>query len=181
MNAQTVIFLILAAVIVVSAIRVVTIRLITHAALFMALAFVAVAGIFLQLQADFLAAAQVLIYAGAITTMIMFAIMLSGVGDVRRVEDRPPGLTRLLRAALASRQFGYFPVLVAIGFAGVMYWIYGRAQWAISRELPAAPSVVAIGQQLFDKNGYVIPFEVASIVLLIAMVGAIILTAREER
>ena len=181
MNSQTIIFFILAAVIVISAIRVVSTRLITHAALFMALAFVAVAGVFLQLQADFLAAAQVLIYAGAITTMIIFAIMLSNVADVRRVGDRPPGLTRWLRAVVASRQFGYFPVVVAVGFAAVMYWIYGRAQWAVSREQPAGASVVAIGQQLFDKNGYVIPFEVASIVLLVAMVGAIILTAREER
>lgn len=182
-DAKTITFLALSAVIVISAIRVVTAALITHAALFLALSFVGVAGVFLVLEADFLAAAQVLIYAGAITTMIIFAVMLSDIRDVRLAGEEP--FFRRLWKAVASPRFGLLPVLVGVLFVAVMYLVYSGAleQWSklISRR-PAEPvSVVAIGKALFTPNGFVIPFEVASIVLLIAMVGAIVLTAKEER
>lgn len=176
MSPQKVIFLILAAITVVSAIRVVTVPLITHAALFMALTFVAVAGVFIQLQADFLAAAQVLVYAGAITTMVIFAVMLS---DIREVRTPEKGLG-FWRVAF-SKPFGLIPVVAAIGFTAAMYWVYSRAKWPLSKEIPVPSTVQAIGSQLFDPNGFVIPFEVASLILLVAMVGAIILTAKEER
>ncbi len=176
MSSQKVIFLILAAITVISAIRVVTVPLITHAALFMAMAFVAVAGVFIQLQADFLAAAQVLVYAGAITTMIIFAIMLSDIQEVRRPE-KGMGFLKVV----FSKRFGLIPVAAATGFTAAMYWVYSRAKWPLSDEAPVSSTVRAIGLQLFNPEGYVIPFEVASLVLLVAMVGAIILTAKEER
>lgn len=176
MNPERAVFLVLAAITVVSAIRVVTAPLITHAALFMALSFVAVAGIFVQLQADFLAAAQVLVYAGAITTMVIFAIMLSDIREVR-MPEKEAGWLR----AVFSRRFAFLPVAAAIGFTAVMYWIYSRAEWPLSQSAPLPGTVAAIGAQLFDPQGYVIPFEAASLVLLVAMIGAIILTAKEER
>lgn len=182
-DAKTVTLLALSAVIIISAVRVVTTALITHAALFLALSFVGVAGLFLVLEADFLAAAQVLIYAGAITTMIIFAVMLSDIRDVRLVGEEP--FLRRLWKALVSPRFGLVPVLVGILFVAVMYLVYSGAlgPWSLLiRPQPAEPvSVVAIGNALFTPNGFVIPFEVASIVLLIAMVGAIVLTAKEER
>lgn len=182
---QTVTFAALAAVVVISAYRVVTTGLITHAALFLALSFVGVAGLFLLFQADFLAAAQVLIYAGAITTMIIFAVMLSDVREVRVAEERPASPLRRLWRGLASPRFGLLPVVVALLFVAAMYLVYGQAmpEWGrlISRQPPETYSVRAIGRALFTPDGFVIPFEVASFVLLVAMVGAIVLTAKEDR
>lgn len=176
MSAQTLLFLVLAAIVAVSAVRVVTTELITHAALFLALAFTAVAGIFLQMEADFLAAAQVLIYAGAITTMIIFAIMLSDIREVRYEDAHEPFPVRF-RRRWASRQWGYFPIILAILFSGAMFWLYRGTGFMISNEPVTGSSTVQLGLQLF--NEYALPFEVASVLLLVAMIGAIVLTAKE--
>jgi len=178
LNPQVLLFLVLAAITAVSAVRVVTTELITHAALFLALAFVAVAGIFLQLQADFLAAAQVLIYAGAITTMIIFAIMLSDIHEIKPSDQEDPFPVRF-RRRWASRQWGFFPVLLALLFAGGMFWLYRGTGFALSTEAVSGSTTVQLGLQLF--NEYALPFELASILLLVAMIGAIILTAKEVR
>ncbi len=178
MNVQTLLFLLLAAITAVSAVRVVTTELITHAALFLALAFTAVAGLFLQLQADFLAAAQVLIYTGAITTMIIFAIMLSDINEVRYEDAHEPFAVRF-RRRWASKQWGFFPAGLAILFAGAMFWLYSRTAFPIQDEAVVGSTTVQLGLQLF--NEYALPFEIASVLLLIAMIGAIVLTAKEVR
>lgn len=180
MTAPMLIFLTLAAISVVGAVRVVTARLITHAALFLVLVFAAIAGIFILLHADFLAAAQVLIYAGAITTMIIFAIMLSDIRDVREVPDERPGLLRRIWRAFTS-QLGLLPVLIGALFTLGMFWVYSKGTWLISSQPPVESSVREIGYSLFTADGYAIPFEVASFILLVAMVGAIVLTAKEEQ
>lgn len=165
-SGESIAFFLLAAVALVSTYKMVTSRLITHAALFMALTFTAVAGVFLLLEAEFVAAIQILIYTGAITTMILFAIMLSGLSDIKAERKRG---ALWLKSDPAVMVFGGV-------FAAFMCYVYYIAR------MPAAgaaelPTVKAIGTALFTK--YVIPFEVASILLLIAMVGAIILTAKE--
>lgn len=176
MNPQVLLFLVLAAITAVSAVRVVTTELITHAALFLALAFVAVAGVFLQLQADFIAAAQVLIYAGAITTMIIFAIMLSDIKEIRPADHEDPFPVRFLRR-WGSRQWGFLPIILAILFAGGMFWLYRGTGFALSNEAVSGSTTVQLGLQLF--NEYALPFEIASVLLLAAMIGAIVLTAKE--
>lgn len=180
MTASTLIFLTLAAICVVGGIRVVTARLITHAALFLVMVFAAIAGIFILLHADFLAAAQVLIYAGAITTMIIFAIMLSDIRDVRETPDERPGLFRRIWRALSSN-LGLMPVLVGALFTLGMFWVYSQGIWNISPLAPVESSVREIGYSLFTADGYAVPFEVASFILLVAMVGAIVLTKKEEQ
>jgi NADH-quinone oxidoreductase subunit J len=161
-------FAILAIVTLVSAYRMVAVPLITHAALFMALSFTSVAGIFLMLQAEFVAAIQVLIYAGAITTMVLFAIMLSGIRDIKVERNRP-----------VRRWTKSDPVVFVVGaiFAAFMCYLYYAAQLPAATAAKAQATVKAIGSTLFTT--YAIPFEIASILLLIAMVGAIILTAKE--
>lgn len=167
MSGQFWTFIILAIVTLVSTYRMVSSPLITHAALFMALSFTAVAGIFLLLQAEFVAAIQILIYAGAITTMVIFAIMLSGIRDIK-VEKNSK-----------VRTWRSNPVVIVVGavFAAFMLYLYTAANLPPAAEPQAMATVEAIGMSLFTT--YVIPFEVASILLLIAMVGAIILTAKE--
>ncbi len=161
-------FALLSIVTLVSTYRMVVSRLITHAALFMALSFTAVAGIFLLLQAEFVAAIQVLVYAGAITTMVIFAIMLSGLKDIKA----EAGQKRRLWAKSDP-----FVIVVGAVFAAFMSYVYYAANLpAATSTLPMA-TVQDIGMSLFSH--YVIPFEIASVLLLIAMVGAIILTAKE--
>lgn len=175
-STSVLVFAILAVVTVVSAMQVIMAPLITHAALFMALSFVAVAGIFLQFDADFLAAAQVLIYAGAITTMVIFAIMLSDVKEVRQIAPDASWLKQMGQI-IFSRRFGLLPVSAAVAFSAVLFAVYSRVPWAVNKQAAPPPSTVqALGQELFSADGYVIPFEVASLILLVAMVGAIILT-----
>jgi NADH-quinone oxidoreductase subunit J len=168
LSGDFIIFALLAIVALVSAFQMVIVRLITHAALFMALTFTAVAGIFLLMQAEFVAAIQILVYAGAITTMVIFAIMLSGLRDIKAERSQQ------------VRRFGksnYFVFVVGLIFAAFMTYIYVGAHLPLPQPNGSMATVKAIGTSLFTT--YVIPFEAASLLLLIAMVGAIILTAKE--
>lgn len=163
-------FVILALVALVAAYKVVTARLITHAALWMALSFTAVAGVFLMMQQEFVAALQVLIYAGAITTMVIFAIMLSEIREIK-VEGGGGVRTWLRRSA---------PLAVVVGliFAAFMTYLYSAAGLKPdAKQVAGTLTVREIGGVLFTR--FTVPFEVASIILLIAMIGAIILTAKE--
>lgn len=162
-------FALLAIVTLVSAYRMVAAPLITHAALFMALSFTSVAGIFLMLQAEFVAAIQILVYTGAITTMVIFAIMLSGLRDIKAEAK-----------TTKPRSWGRSsPVVLVVGaiFAAFMSYLYYTANLPAAIAERSAMTVKGIGFSLFTT--YSIPFEIASILLLIAMVGAIILTAKE--
>lgn len=144
--------------------RVITAPRIAHAVLYLALCLVGVAGIFLLLGADFLAGAQVLIYVGAVTTLIVFALMLSGPQEVR-------GTPRLARgpAVLAG--------LAGLGFSAVMLAVYRRMAWPVPGPPLLGRTTVPLGRQLFTV--YALPFEVVSLVLLAALVGAIYLSTRE--
>lgn len=180
MSWQLLCFLVLAFTAAWSSFRVVTSRIVPHAAMYLVLSFVAVAGLFLMLNAEFLAAAQVLVYVGAITTMLIFAIMLSNIRELKPdpSEESLPRWKRYLKKAL-SPTLGAIPFLVSVGFVLTMSLIYWRANWSACSE-PAVPdTTVAIGQEMFTL--YIVPFEVASIVLLVAMVGAIVLTRKEDK
>ncbi|MHB8926066.1 MAG: NADH-quinone oxidoreductase subunit J family protein [Bacillota bacterium] len=183
-NLYTLFFGLLALIALVAAYEVVTNRLITHAAFFLALVFVAIAGIFLLLGAEFLAVTQVLVYAGAVTVMIIFAIMMSQLNEIKIEECGRPPLTRRLWLKLVSSQWGLLPLLFAVVFALAMFGLYARAAWPMRALLvdstgPATTNIELIGAELFTT--YAIPFEVASVILLVALVGAIVLTAKEER
>ena len=183
-------FLTLAVVILGSAWMVSQARRITHAAFFMVLAFTGVAGVFILLGADFLAASQVLIYVGAIAIMFLFAIMVS---DLKELSDNPASrgdeagaedVEGLAGVAATSRpRRGSWIVLsglVAAGFAGLVLAAFGRSGLSSVRIAAAAgdPTTAPIGNALFTT--FLAPFEVASIVLLAALVGAIVIAAPED-
>jgi len=186
-------FLTLAVVILGSAWMVSQARRITHAAFFMVLAFTGVAGVFILLGADFLAASQVLIYVGAIAIMFLFAIMVS---DLKELSDNPAsrgdeagaedaeGLAGVAAASRPARpRRGSWIVLsglVAAGFAGLVLAAFGRSGLSSVRIAAAAgdPTTAPIGNALFTT--FLAPFEVASIVLLAALVGAIVIAAPED-
>jgi len=161
---QSVIFVILAIITIVSALMVVTSRNLLHSALWLIASFFGIAGIFILLQAEFLAVVQVLIYIGAIAMLIIFAIMLT-----RRIMD--PQQPRF------NSQWGLvggFAALLFVGLAAVVT----RVAWPVAvGEVPAD----AIAQLGVDFVGiYAVPFEIASVLLVVAMIGAIIIARERE-
>lgn len=160
-------FWIIAVLLVVSALGVVFRRNIVHAALFLVLVFGATSGIFILLNAEFIAIVQVLIYAGAVTILILFAIMLTRNSMSR--QSNPPN-KQLWLAAL---------VCVLLGGSIIFAMFTPDSRLPTGAQTTAIESgvnnVIRIGQLLYSPSGYsyVLPFEIASLVLLVAIVGAI--------
>lgn len=169
MNWQMVAFAFLTGALLYSAYRVVTDETITHAALYLAIAFTAVAGFYLLLDAEFLAVIQVLIYSGAVMTVMVFAIMLSPMTEVR-------GGRLSLRGRLGSAYWGFAPLLVAAGLVILVLLTYARTPLSpdtadLSRR---TASVSELAKSLLGP--YLVPFEVVSLLLLAAMIGAVVIT-----
>lgn len=152
-------FGLLAIIAILSALGVVVLRNVFHAALSLILCFLSVAGIYVTLQADFLAAAQVLIYIGAISILIIIAIMLT-----RDVAQGSPSNRLRLPALFAGALF----------FVVVTYAVI-NTRWQIASDLPDAPTTAAIGDRLFGGGGFILPVEIAPLLLLAAIIGAIVL------
>lgn len=164
MGTQQVVFLILAGGIVLSALMVVTVRNIVHAALFLAVCFGGVSGLYVLLRAEFLAVAQVLIYIGAITVLLLFGIMLT-----RHITGESiPQLVAHWKWALGGA-WVFLLLLLHLAING---------EWRVVEGVPG-DSTTALGLALVER--YVLPFELASVILLAALVGAVILAKQEGR
>ncbi len=162
---QLICFAILALTTTVGAFGVVLLPNIVYSAFLLGGVFLSVAGLYLLLNASFVAAAQVLVYVGAVNVLILFAIML-----VNKREDLSdiPGLA-LRRVLSAAVCVGLFLLLVRVAVT---------TPWA----LPGPASIgeeatIRIGEHLFSD--YLLPFELASVLLLMAMIGAIVLARRD--
>lgn len=158
------VFYLLAFVIIISAMLVVTLKNIFHSALFLILALFAVAGIYILLEAEFLAAVQVLIYVGAVAILIIFAIMLTSQ-----------------MASVKIKQSNEQVVVAFFICAGFLMSSLGSIPGTVWRVVDAAmpeKNTLAIGKYLMTD--FVLPFEVVSILLLAAMIGAIVLARRER-
>ncbi len=136
-------------------------RNLIHAVLFLVLSFVGVAGLYLTLSADFVAVVQVLIYAGAISVLMLFAIMLTPRAD----RDNAETVFRVPAFILA--------VLVTVTIIFVAF----ATDWHEATRGPFDQTAAAIGEAVLDP--FVLPFEIASVLLVVAMIGAIML-ARED-
>jgi NADH:ubiquinone oxidoreductase subunit 6 (subunit J) len=165
-------FWILALIMVGAALAVVLLRDVFRAALLLILCFFTVAGIYITLNADFLAAVQVLIYAGAIGILLIFAIMLT-----RNVKEGNPFGKLKISALLVSLMV--FATIVGVVVSTNWATVTGVSQGV---EVPVgSPTTSAIATALFDQSkGFVLPFEIASVVLLAALIGAIVLV-RDRR
>ena len=157
------IFYILAAVIVVSALFVVTLKNIFHSALMLILCFFGVAGIYVVLNADFLAAVQVLIYVGAVTILMIFAVMVTHqlTGKKIKQQNEQPVPAALIVLSLL--------ILLIVSVI--------RTGFELAGTISTAPTVGIIGKAFMTD--YVLPFEVISLVLLVALIGAIIIARRD--
>ena len=162
---QTILFLILTAITLGGAMGVVSSRNILHAALYLVLSLSGVVGYYVLLNAGFLAAVQLLIYIGAIAILILFAIMLSHGIMARRQSQRNE---QWWMAALVT-------LLIFVVLAVVLWQVPWPVADATALGAPST-SLGQLGQVLMGP--YMIPFEVASVLLLVALVGAVIL-ARE--
>lgn len=162
---QLVSFLVLAAMMIGAALGVVLLSSIVYSAFLLGLVFISMSGMYILLNAGFVAAAQILIYVGAVNVLILFGIML-----VNKRQDFVPVKNAWIgQAATAVVCLGLFLLLSAMVLA---------TPWAISDLVPAGDSaIVEIGKHFFSD--YLLPFELASVLLLMAMIGAIVLARRD--
>jgi len=152
----------------VAAIRLVTTSNVVHGALYLVVALATLGAAYLLLAAEFVAWVQILIYVGAIVILFLFGLMLT---------KAPIG-----RAALDNQQRGVALLISVLILAGLAYLIQGAFPWgAAGRIAPVAGSgsTGALGAALF--RSYVLPFEAVSFLLLAALIGAIVLSRREDR
>jgi NADH:ubiquinone oxidoreductase subunit 6 (subunit J) len=175
MDFAALMFWILATILVVAALLVVSLRNIVHSAIALFFVFVMAGGIYILLNAEFIAIVQILIYAGAVTILILFALMLTRIGGLQRTNP-------------ANRLWWIAAIISAFVGGSIVYGLF-NSTLAISNtstggghQLPAhINNVVAIGQLLYSPTSYsyILPFEIASVVLLVAIVGAIVI-GRED-
>ncbi|MFJ7510710.1 NADH-quinone oxidoreductase subunit J [Peribacillus simplex] len=164
LSGELIAFIGLALVAIVGGVLLITLTKVVHMVIALVFTFLGIAGIYMLLSAEFVAIVQILIYSGAITIVMLFGIMLT-----KHQENDAP----------AKGGWGNFSLLAAIaGFAVAVYLgIYNL-------DIPVQPTALheentkQIGIELFSK--YVIPFEVMSVLLLVALVGAIVLAKKDD-
>ena len=161
MDAGLVTFSFLVVLVLGGALGVVITRNVAHAALYLLMSLASVAGVFILLVAEFLALVQVLIYGGAITIVLLFALMLTRAEEFSNVRDNP-------QWAVAG--------IAAISIFGVLSSVIFNNK--LDAQELVGPGLEELGAELFTN--WVVPFEIASLVLLIALIGAIILARASD-
>ena len=147
-----------------AAVAVVTNKNILHSAFYLILAFVGVAVIYVLLEAPFIAVVQVLVYIGAIAILIIFAIMLT---------------RRLMSKELEQHNKQWIPSAIgALALFVVLGWIVYTTSWPVGKAAVPAEPISLLGQELLTT--YLVPFEIASVLLLAALVGAILIGREKE-
>ena len=159
-----ILFFLMAAIIVASAIGVVAMKNPMYSALCLILNLVTVAGIFAQLEAHFLAAVQIIVYAGAIMVLVLFVLMLLNIKIEK--EERSSALLSLLAVVL-----GCLFILVVVPVINKAFSVFPEG-------LPVVGSVKNIGVSLYTD--YIFPFEAASLLIMVAIVGAVMLAAKAK-
>ena len=165
MDISTAIFALIAAVTVGSAMMVAFSRNIIYSAFSLLGTFAGVAGLYIFLGADFVAAVQLLIYVGGILVLILFAVMLT-----HRITD----------VEITNRAAGRIPALIVIAvFVYLLVQAVRETPWVKAKQIVYAATTGTIGDLFLDS--YLLPFELASLVLLAAMIGAVVISRKEIR
>jgi NADH-quinone oxidoreductase subunit J len=171
MSFQTFIFYAFAAILVFAGLRVITTRNPVHAALWLVLSFFSAAGVWLLLQAEFLAIALVLVYVGAVMVLFLFVVMMLDVNFDK----------------LRERFKSYIPVAATVGILVLVEMTLVLVGGYLGGERTVAPpasaagysNTKALGLQIYTDYAY--PFEIAAMILLVAIIAAIALTHRRRR
>src|SRR6187200_3010237 len=174
MSVEQVIFYVFAALSVISALGVITLKNVVHSAVALAATLLSVAGIFLTLHAEFLAGVQVIVYVGGILVLFVFVIMLISI-----------------EKSIVERQFNrqwviaLITALLLIGELGFVLWkgkesiVVADAVEPVTSALGVSGNSQLVGETLYGQ--YLLPFEVASILLLVAIVGSVALSKRKTQ
>jgi NADH-quinone oxidoreductase subunit J len=171
MSFQTFIFYVFAAILVFAGLRVITTRNPVHAAMWLVLSFFSAAGVWLLLQAEFLAIALVLVYVGAVMVLFLFVVMMLDVNFDK----------------LRERFKSYIPVAATVGILVLVEMTLVLVGGYLGGERTVAPpasaagysNTKALGLQIYTDYAY--PFEIAAMILLVAIIAAIALTHRRRR
>jgi len=169
MTVHQIIFALFSAIILVFSILTVTTRRILRAATFLLLVLVSTAGLYFMLNYQFMAAVQLTLYAGGIVVLIIFSILLTSHINQK---FEPIGWKKM-----------YFSALAAIAGAILCITTILQHQFQATTEAAKEIDMKVIGNSLlsYDREGYVLPFEVISVLLLAAMIGAIVIAKRKKK
>ena len=140
-------------------------RNIVHSAFALLFAFFGVAGIYVLLMADFLAVTQLMIYVGGILVLLIFGVMLTQ----RQIDvDIRTGTVQVIPA-----------LIIVSALAGTLVGMFWSTTWKTTSLTPIEPTASKIGELLLTN--YLLPFEIASVILLVALIGAAMIARREKR
>lgn len=159
MIASAIVFYAISLIILVSAIMMAFSKNLVHSAIYMAATFLGVAGIYLMLAADFLAVAQILIYVGAISIILIFGVMLT-----KRTNINETNLFNRYKFAAGVVSIALFLIIAHFSF-----W----TDWKVNLPAEVQGTTAQIADLLL--NNYVVPFEISGLLLLVALVGAIVI------
>lgn len=163
---QQIAFWVLAALAVLTAIGVVTNRNVFRTAMLLVACFVAIAGIYILLKTDFIAAIQILIYVGAISILIVLGVMLTH---------------EITRASLSNKFQIPALLIVAVSLAGIIYAVT-HTNWQISSQaLTNTSTTSTIANRIFGENGFILPLQIIPILLLATVISAIVLVKVKEK
>ncbi len=167
MDTQSVLFYVFSACTLLAALRVITARNPVHAVLFLVMAFFSSACLWMQLRAEFLAIVLILVYVGAVMVLFLFVVMMLDIN----IDRSRTGFWRHLPAAL----------VVAFAIAIQLWLVLSHGSWQTLTESPAlrGGNTAALGHLAFTE--YLLPLQVAGVILLVAIVAAIALTLRQRK
>jgi NADH-quinone oxidoreductase subunit J len=170
MEFKTFVFYFLSTILVYASLRVVTLRNPVHAALHLVLAFFSASGVWVLLQAEFLAIVLVLVYVGAVMVLFLFVVMLLDIN-----------LDRLREGFWSYLPLGAIVALLMVSEMSLVLWVsyLDRVEKDVPQAEASYSNVQAVGRLMFTE--YVYPFELASVVLLVGIVAAVALTLRGKR
>ena len=162
---QVIGFWIMAVTVIGAALGVVMLKNVFRSAVLLIACFLGIAGLFILLNADFIAAMQILVYVGAISILVILAIML----------------TKELSIGNPSNKFQIPAVLISAAFCGVVIWAITNTTWQISSAAPAAVTTSGLAVKLFSQDGFILPVEIIPIILLATILGAIVLVKDKKK
>ena len=166
MDLTTIVFYVFAIITVSAAVVVVFSKNIVYSAFALLFAFFGVAGLYALMMADFLAITQLLIYVGGILVLVLFGVMLT---------------SNVLDVQIRSGSMHILPGLLIVGSLGaVLLTVFWSTDWTLTRELGSVEQTgPAIGEMFLTR--YLLPFEIASVILLVALIGAAMIARRERK
>ena len=166
MDLTTIVFYVFAIITVSAAVVVVFSKNIVYSAFALLFAFFGVAGLYALMMADFLAITQLLIYVGGILVLVLFGVMLT---------------SNVLDVQIRSGSMHILPGLLIVGsLAAVLLTVFWSTDWTLTRELGSVEQTgPAIGEMFLTR--YLLPFEIASVILLVALIGAAMIARRERK